>query len=114
MSQHADFAQAPGFRPRGDAHALNAQASPAAKADHAAQKRRTRTLQRLNEARNQRYAIVGDPEATEEAVIVAMAIRMAQGKAVTHELRIPRDKYDPFVFVEALERDARHCLLSIQ
>jgi len=39
---------------------------------------------------------------------MAMAIRMAQGEVVTCALRIPRDKHDPFMFVVAIERDARH------
>ena len=108
MSQHVDSAQASGCRTKADARALNPDASRTAKPDRAAEERRTRTLQMLKETQSLRYALVVDPEAIREAVIVAMAIRTAQGEVATCELRIPRDKYDPFVFLEALERDTRH------
>ena len=47
-----------------------------------------------------RYAILTDTESDPEAVLLTLAIR---GKA-TCELRIPREKYDPFLLLELIER----------
>lgn len=51
-----------------------------------------------------RYAVVTDADANPEAVILALAIRGVG----TCELRIPRQKWDPFLFLEAVERHSVH------
>jgi hypothetical protein len=53
-----------------------------------------------------RYAVLTDAEADPEAVILALAIRgaMADGSTVTCELRIPRDRWDPFLLMQHLDR----------
>jgi hypothetical protein len=47
-----------------------------------------------------RYALVTDTEADPEAVILALAIR---GRAIC-ELRIPRNRYDPFLLLDLLDK----------
>lgn len=46
------------------------------------------------------YALVTDTQADPEAVLLTLAIR---GRA-TCELRIPRDRYDPFLLLDLIER----------
>ena len=63
--------------------------------------RRQRVLAMLAERPGIRYAVVVDnPDA--DPVIVALGIR---GQA-TCELRIPREKFDPFLLLDLIER---HC-----
>jgi hypothetical protein len=68
--------------------------------DAAAEARRQRVLARLAERPGIRYAVLTDTEADPEAVILALAIR----GIATCELRIPREKYDPFLLLELIER----------
>lgn len=49
-----------------------------------------------------RYAVLTDTAAEPGAVIVVLAIR---GQA-SYELRIPRAKYDPFLFLDLIDRHA--------
>ncbi len=69
-------------------------------ADRAVEARRQRVLAMLAERPEARYALLTDTTADPEAVIVALAIR---GRA-TCELRIPREKYDPFLLLHLIER----------
>jgi hypothetical protein len=62
--------------------------------------RRQRVLKLLAANPSVRYALVTDIEADPEAVIVVLAIR---GR-VSCELRIPREKYDPFLLLDLIER----------
>jgi len=62
--------------------------------------RRQRVLAMLAERPGTRYAVLTDTEADSEAVIVALAIR----DVATCEPRIPRQKYDPFLLLELVER----------
>ena len=66
--------------------------------DPAMEARRQRVLAMLAANPSARYALVTDAEA--DPVILALAIR---GRA-TCELYIPRDKYDPFLLLELIER----------
>jgi len=68
--------------------------------DPAAAARRLRVLAILTERPGTRYAALTDTEADPEAVILALAIR----DVATCELRIPRQKYDPFLLLELIER----------
>ncbi|MEK6212230.1 MAG: hypothetical protein AABM64_18040 [Pseudomonadota bacterium] len=47
-----------------------------------------------------RYAVLTDDRADPEAVILALAIR---GRA-TCELRIPRNRYDPFLMLDIIDK----------
>lgn len=67
--------------------------------DPAAEVRRQRVLAMLAERPNIRYAVVVDNPDT-DPVIMALAIR---GQA-TCELRIPREKFDPFLLLDLIER----------
>ena len=67
--------------------------------DPAQEARRQRVLAMLDERPDTKYAVVVDNPDT-DPVIVALGIR---GQA-TCELRIPREKYDPILFLEAVER----------
>ena len=62
--------------------------------------RRQRVLAMLAANPDKRYALVTDTEADPEAVLLTLAIR---GRA-SCELRIPRDKYDPFLLLTIIER----------
>lgn len=62
--------------------------------------RRTRVLEMLEEHPTARYAVLTDTTTDSEAVILTLAIR---GEA-TCELRIPRDRYDPFLLLDLIER----------
>ena len=68
--------------------------------DPAAEARRQRVLAMLAANPGARYALVTDTEGDPEAVILALAIR---GRA-TCELRIPRDRYDPFLLLDLLDK----------
>jgi hypothetical protein len=68
--------------------------------DPAAESRRQRVLDMLAERPDIRYAVLTDTQADPDAVILALAIR---GRA-TCELRIPREKYDPFLLLDLIER----------
>jgi len=67
--------------------------------DPAAEARRQRVLAMLAEQPGIRYAVVADnPDS--DPVIVALGIRGVG----TCELHIPREKFDPFLFLELIER----------
>lgn len=68
--------------------------------DPAMEARRQRVLAMLAENPSTRYAVLTDTEADPDIVILALAIR---GQA-TCELRIPRDRYDPFLLLDLLDR----------
>lgn len=68
--------------------------------DPAAEARRQRVLAMLAERPGIRYAVITDTVADSEAVLLTLAIR---GRA-TCELRIPREKYDPFLLLTLIER----------
>ncbi len=68
--------------------------------DPAAEARWQRVLAMLAERPGIRYAALTDTEADPEAVILTLAIR---GRA-TCELCIPRDKYDPWLLLDLIER----------
>jgi hypothetical protein len=68
--------------------------------DSATEARRQRVLAMLAERPGIRYAVLTDTEADPEAVILVLAIR----GVATSELRIPREKYDPFLLLELIER----------
>ena len=72
--------------------------------DPAMEARRRRVLAMLAERPGIRYAVVTNTEADANAVIVALAIR----GVASCELRIPRSKWDPFLFLEAVERHSVH------
>lgn len=72
--------------------------------DPAMEARRQRVLAMLAERPGIRYAVVTDTEADPNAVIVTLAIR----GVASCELRIPREKYDPFLFLDAIERHSVH------
>lgn len=62
--------------------------------------RRQRVLAMLAARPDIRYAVLTDTQADPEAVLLTLAIR---GRA-TCELRIPRDRYDPFLLLDLIER----------
>jgi len=68
--------------------------------DPATESRRQLVLAKLAERPRSRYAVIADPESDPGAVILALAIR----GVATCELRIPREKYDPFLLLELVER----------
>ena len=68
--------------------------------DPAAEARRQRVLAMLDAHPEARYALLTDTQAEPEAVLLTLAIR---GRA-TCELRIPRDRYDPFLLLDLIER----------
>lgn len=74
--------------------------------DPVAEARRSRVLAMLADRQGVRYAVLNDTEADPEAVILALAIRgaMPDGGTVTCELRIPREKYDPFLLFDLIAR----------
>lgn len=76
--------------------ALAADALP----DPRSEARRQRVVEMLDAHPTARYALVTDMDADPEAVILTLAIR---GQA-TCELRIPRDRYDPFLLLDLIER----------
>ncbi len=68
--------------------------------DPAAEARRQLALAMLAQHPGTRYAVLTDTEADPEAVLLTLAIR---GRA-TCELAIPREKYDPFLLLDLIER----------
>jgi hypothetical protein len=68
--------------------------------DATAEARRQRVLAMLAERPGMRYVVLTDTETDPEAVVLALAIR----GVATCELRIPREKYDPFLLLELIER----------
>ncbi len=62
--------------------------------------RRQRVLAKLKAEPDKQRAAIFDPDADQDFVICTMAIR----NIGTCELRIPRDHYDPFLILEAMER----------
>ena len=80
-------------------------ASPAS-TDPATEARRQRVLAMLADRQRVRYAVLTDTGADPDAVILALAIRgaMPDGGTVTCELRIPREKYDPFLLLDLIQR----------
>lgn len=73
---------------------------PARPPDPSAEARRQRVLAMLDENPAARYAVLTHDTGDAEAVILTLAIR---GRA-TCELRIPRDRYDPFLLLDLIER----------
>lgn len=72
--------------------------------DPAAESMRQRVLAMLAERPGIRYAVITDTDADPDAVIVALAVRGVG----TCELRIPRQKWNPFLFLEAIGRHSVH------
>ena len=72
----------------------------AALPDPAAMTRRHEVLSMLAENRGITYAALTDSKSDPHAVLLTLAIR---GRA-TCEMRIPRDKYDPFLLLTLIER----------
>ncbi len=68
--------------------------------DPAAEARRRRVLAMLAQHPGTRYAVLTDTEADLEAVLLTLAIR-DKGSC---ELSIPREKYDPFLLLDLIER----------
>jgi len=68
--------------------------------DPAAEARRQRVLVLLAANPEARYALVTDTGADPEAVLLTLAIR---GRAIC-ELRIPSEKYDPWLLLALVER----------
>jgi hypothetical protein len=71
-------------------------------ADAAAEARRLEVLGMLAADPSKWLAVTTDCKADPDFVLLTLAIR---GKA-TCELRVPRDKYDPFLLLELIERYA--------
>jgi len=67
--------------------------------DPAMEARRRRVVAMLDKQPGNRYAVVVDNPET-DPVILALAIR----DKGTCELRIPREKYDPFLLLDLIER----------
>lgn len=65
-----------------------------------AEARMGKVIARLHGDPGLRYAVEAHIDADPEAVILSLAIR---GKAAC-ELRVPRDKYDPFLLLDLIER----------
>lgn len=74
--------------------------------DARAEARRRRVLAMLADRPGIRYALVADPDdpTHQEAVVLAIAIRMPDGGTVTGELLVPASKYDPFMLLALVER----------
>ena len=68
--------------------------------DPRAEARRSRVLSMLSQNPSVTYAALTDLDADPEAALLTLAIR---GRA-TCELRIPREKYDPFLLLDLLDR----------
>ena len=73
--------------------------------DPRAQSRRQKVLAILAENSNITRAIVVDDDAEPDAVIVTVGVR----HVATADLRIPRSKYDPFLFLEVVDRNGGSC-----
>ena len=68
--------------------------------DPKAEARQQQTLKMLADHPEARYAALTDTQSNPEAILLTLAIR---GQA-TCELRIPRDRYDPFLLLDLIER----------
>ncbi len=68
--------------------------------DPAAEARRERVLAMLEKSPGIKYALVTDSEIDPQAVLLTLAIR----DRATCELRIPREKYDPFLLMTLIDR----------
>jgi hypothetical protein len=68
--------------------------------DPAAEARRQRVLAMLAERPGARYAVVTHDPGAPEPVILTLAIR----GVATCEMLIPRDRYDPFLLLDLIER----------
>lgn len=68
--------------------------------DPAAEARRQRVLAMLADRQSVRYAVLTDTRADPEAVLLTLAIRGVG----TCELRIPREKHDPFRLLDLIDR----------
>jgi len=66
----------------------------------AAEARRRRVLGALVEHPEAAYAMTSDDDGAPEGIVLAVAIR---GKG-TVEFRIPRDRYDPFLLMDLIDR----------
>jgi len=65
-----------------------------------AEAHRQRVIGMLAERPDTKYAVLTDDQADPEGVILVIAIR----GVVTCELRIPRQKYDPFLLLDLIRR----------
>ena len=72
--------------------------------DPAMARRRERVLSVLRENPERHRHVIFDPDAEPGVVIATVAVRMAQGGIATGELRIPADRYDPFLILAMLQR----------
>ena len=72
----------------------------AALPDPAAEARRQRVLAMLADRPGIRYAVLTDPVSHPDAVILTLAIR----DKATCELLVPRDRYDPFLLFDLLDK----------
>ena len=72
--------------------------------DPAMERRRERVLAVLREHPERHRHVIFDPDAEPGVVIATVAVRMAQGGIATGELRIPADRYDPFLILAMLQR----------
>lgn len=68
--------------------------------DPSANARRQRVLAMLAERPGIRCAVLTDDQADPDAVILAIAIR----GVATCEVRVPREKYQPFLLLDLIER----------
>jgi hypothetical protein len=75
------------------------QAADETAADRGQESRRQRVLAMLTDHPEARYAVLTHDPGKPEPVILTLAIR---GQA-TCELRIPRDRYDPFLLLDLIE-----------
>jgi hypothetical protein len=80
--------------------ALQEAANDDTRPDPTAEARRQRVLAMLAEHPEARYAVLTDTHADPDAVLLTLAIR----RRATCELRIPRDRYDPFLLLDLIER----------
>lgn len=80
------------------------QHKPAIIAELKREQRRQKVLSMLSENQDQHRAFYVDPDSDQDNVIVAVAIR---GLA-TCEIAIPRHKYDPFLVLEIIDKNATH------
>lgn len=83
-----------------DSARFSSHARPSANDDPAVEARRQRVLAMLADRQSVRYAVLTDAEAESDAVILALAIRGVG----TCELRVPREKYDPFLLLDLIAR----------
>lgn len=68
------------------------------------EQRRQKVLTMLSENPDQHRAFYVDPDSDSNNVIIAVAIR----DLATCEIEIPRHKYDPFLVLEIINKNAAH------